>query len=283
MRTLLPALAVFVLAPPLVAQTTFFANNFNRSSVNTGGPTSYTINPTSGSSVSISSGVLQMGSSTSGRDSISASTSSYGTVGGVGYNPVLSGNTQIIVWSFNMRQSRSDPSGFDSGSAGQAVAIAGSSTTLTTGTGYAVVIGQSGTTDPIRLVSYSSGLSADSNLTNVAVATGSGADPGAAFLSVRVTYVPSSNTFSLATRDDFGSFADPQSGTYADVVSAVDGTYVGSSLSAFGLLWNHGAAGTDIARFDNFTVAPVPEPATLLAVAAAGLGGLRLRRRLARA
>ncbi len=59
-----------------------------------------------------------------------------------------------------MRQIQTDP-GDISSAANYAVAfiLAGqSTTTATVGSGYAVALGNSGTTDPVRLVKYSSGV-----------------------------------------------------------------------------------------------------------------------------
>ncbi len=71
------------------------------------------------------------------------------------YNPVLNSGG-IITWTFNFRQIRTDPAGFAPGSYGVAFILAGeTATSNSTGNGYAVVLGQSGTTDPVRLARYS--------------------------------------------------------------------------------------------------------------------------------
>jgi hypothetical protein len=82
------------------------------------------------------------------------------------YNTTLGSNTGDITWTFNMRQSQADPSGFTAGSYGVAYVLAGQGTTAATaGNGYAVVLGQAGTTDPVRLVRYATGL--QGTLTNL--------------------------------------------------------------------------------------------------------------------
>lgn len=75
------------------------------------------------------------------------------------YNPILSQNAGIVSWTFNMRQIRSNPRGFEFGQFGVAFILAGTpGSNVTTGKGWALVLGNSGTTDAIRLVAYSNGL-----------------------------------------------------------------------------------------------------------------------------
>lgn len=75
------------------------------------------------------------------------------------YNTALNLNNGIITWQFNMRQIRTDPAGFTSSSYGVAFILAGSSENADyEGNGYAVVLGQSGSIDPIRLARYTEGL-----------------------------------------------------------------------------------------------------------------------------
>ena len=76
------------------------------------------------------------------------------------YTTTLANNPGPVTWTFNMRQSRTNPSGFATSGYGTAFILAGTSgSTNVTGTGYAIILGNSGTTvDPIRLVRYSSGI-----------------------------------------------------------------------------------------------------------------------------
>lgn len=92
-----------------------------------------------------------------------------------------------------MRQPRTDPAGFGTTSYGVAYVLAGtmSTTAATTGTGYAIALGQSGATDPIRLIRYSNGL--QGTLTNIITSNTAGlTDFGTNYLSVKVTYDPAS-------------------------------------------------------------------------------------------
>lgn len=76
------------------------------------------------------------------------------------FSTTLSSNINTVSWYFNMQQIRTDPSGFGSGYYGVAFIIAGSSNSPNSnGNGYAVVLGQSGSSDPVRLAKFNNGLS----------------------------------------------------------------------------------------------------------------------------
>ncbi len=170
------------------------------------------------------------------------------------YNTTLSSNSGVVTWYVNMRQIRSDPAGFASANYGAAFILAGSSTTaFNAGTGYALALGQSGTTDPLRLVKYSAGITA---LTNIITSNTTGlTDFGANYLSVKVTYDPSTNTWEMFLRDDGASaFTDPMSGTLTSQGTAVDNTYTSSSLGYIGGYWQGSTGATQTAFFDNVTV-----------------------------
>jgi hypothetical protein len=171
------------------------------------------------------------------------------------YNTTLSSNTGVVTWTFNMRQIRTDPAGFVSGSYGVAFVLAGSSTTINnSGNGYAVVLGQSGSTDPIRLAKYNNGL--QGTLTNIVTSNTSGlTDFGAEYLSIKVTYTPNTNTWELFLRNDGASaFADPASGTLTSQGTAVENTYTGSALAYLGGYWQGSTGATQTAFFDNVKV-----------------------------
>lgn len=227
------------------------ADRFNRTNSNTvGGGWTETETGAAGAAIDGNELKLQEPSNNTGREFIARATPG-------SYSTTLSSNNCVLTWAFNMRQTRTNPSGFDAGEYGAGVVLAGSSTDLNTGTGYAVVLGQSGTTDAIRLVRYNGGLDLNSNLTTIVSAS----DFGANYLDVRVTYTPSTNTWALFYRDNgvnvlFGqqaSFGDPLTAS-TSAGSAVDATYTGSAHGAIGCYWNHAAADGDLARFDNFYI-----------------------------
>lgn len=181
----------------------------------------------------------------------------YTSTGGFGspYNKTLSSNPGIVTWYFNMRQSKTDPGGFGSTSYGVAFILAGTSnTTRDTGTGYAVALGGSGSTDPIRLIKYSSGLGTSTNL--ITSNTSGLTDFGNEYLSIKVTYDPSNNTWELFLRNDGTTgFSNPMAGTLTTQGTTTDNTYTSSTnLDYMGGYWQGSTGGDSIAFFDNITV-----------------------------
>ncbi|MBK6628809.1 MAG: PKD domain-containing protein [Flavobacteriales bacterium] len=242
LRSLLFTSLSTLLAGPLAAQV--LVDNFNRANNTTVGG-GWTETESSGtSSCQVSSNELLMGGTTSGRDFVAQTTP--GT-----YNTTLTNNTCNMTWAFNMRQSRTAPSGFDAGNYGVAVVIAGTNADFTLGDGYAVVLGNTGTPDPLRLVRYTGGLDANSNLTTIIT----GPNVTNNYLDVRVVYNPLTDGWQLFYTDNgaAGPFGDPLVAATSGG-STVDATYTGVSAPNIGCLWNHATSGTDNARFDNFYV-----------------------------
>src|SRR5207253_7260421 len=81
---------------------------------------------------------------------------------GTGFNQTLANNTgNVLTWTFNMQQARTAPSGFNSANYGAAFVLGSTNGTLTgagAGNGYAVIIGNGGTPDPISLVRFTGGI-----------------------------------------------------------------------------------------------------------------------------
>lgn len=176
------------------------------------------------------------------------------------YNSILNANPGLVTWTFNMQQVRTDPAGFGSGSYGVAFILAGTSNTNNnTGSGYAVVLGQGGSTDPIRLARYASGI--QGTLTNIIVSNTAGlTDFGAEYLSIKVTYTPATETWELFVRNDGASaFADPATGTLTSQGTVVDSTSTATSLPLMGAWWQGSTASSQPAFFDNTSVT-VAEP-----------------------
>lgn len=173
------------------------------------------------------------------------------------YSSTLSSNAGLVTWTFNMRQSRGNPSGFSDNYYAAAMILAGTSgTTNLSGTGYAVVLGGTSKVDPVRLVKYNNGLR---NHTLIKASSTSGlADFGKEYISVKVTYEPSTNQWQLFVRKDgTTSFLDPLTGNLVSQGTAIDNTYTGSNLNIFGSYWNGATKANNTAFFDNFTVSVV--------------------------
>lgn len=253
---------------PAAAQTTVFSEDFNISR-----GTSYTtVNGPVGTSPTwtmlrsgtdfgarINSGILSLtgDATTSGNLAgwvlASTPTTAFSNL----YNPILNANFGQVTWTFNMRQSRSNPSGPASSYYASAFILAGtSSTTATTGSGYAVIFGQSGSTDPIRIIRYSAGLRTS---TNVLTTINASSDIGNEYLSYKVVYTPSTNLWQVYARIDGTSFQDPDTGSLTLVGSGVNSASTGTSLPLMGAFWNAGIRTNQSASFDNIKVA-VTEP-----------------------
>ncbi|MFO7660105.1 MAG: endonuclease [Candidatus Cloacimonadaceae bacterium] len=171
------------------------------------------------------------------------------------YNATLSSNSGLVTWSFNLRQIRTDPAGFGSGNYGVALILATTNQTANNnGTGYAVVLGQSGSTDPIRLARFSGGLS--TGLTDIITSNSIGlADFGAEYLSIMVTYDPTTNTWELFLRNDgITEFTNPLNGVLVSQGTAVDNTYTNAVLNYMGGYWQGSTSANQTAFFDNITV-----------------------------
>jgi hypothetical protein len=170
------------------------------------------------------------------------------------YNTTLGSNPGMVTWTFNMRQIRSNPNGFGTTNYGAAFILAGTAgTTNVAGTGYAVVLGNSGTTDPIKLVRYSAGIR---TFTTMITSNTIGlTDFGNQYLSVKVTYTPSTNTWQLYLRNDgTTAFADPNTGTLTSQGTLVNNTYTAAALPLMGAYWNGYYSANQTSFFDNARV-----------------------------
>lgn len=230
------------------AQNIVLLDDFNRTASNTVGNGWSEVESNGVSSCAIVANQLKLSNgTTAGRDYIVRSVASQ-------YSPVLNSNTGQLTWSFNVRQSRSNPSGFDGNNYGVAFVLAASSADLlaSTTTGYAVVVGNSGTPDPFRVVRFTGGLSKNSNLTNVFTTT---TDYGTAYLTLRVSYFPDDDSWTLEASTNTTSFEDPsQASTFKAIGTGTDGTYTGTSLPYLGCLWNHATTSAEAALFDNIYI-----------------------------
>ena len=105
--------------------------------------------------------------------------------------------------------------------------LGGTTTSASSGNGYAVVLGNSGTTDNVRLVHYTGGIVGGASTSIITGAT----DFGLEHISVRVTYDPTTNTWELFERNDGGTFTSPASlGPGNSQGTTIDATHVGLNL-----------------------------------------------------
>ena len=172
----------------------------------------------------------------------------------------LSSNQSILTWTLNMRTSNAVtnlPSATAISGAVDLISDGNANIFSGTGNGYAVMFNQ-GTNGGIELVRFTSGMAAAGCSVLIAPST---VMSKTNYYSVRVTYEPSSNTWSLYLRDDGGTgFADPSSGVTTLIGSTTNNTYTGTALTKFGYMYGYtaGTAGSKVMSFDNFSVAVGP-------------------------
>ena len=261
-----PILLVITLGN-IFGQTTLFSDNFTTSQ-----GTTFTINNGNiGSSIwktqrsgsdwgaRITNGILELTNDATVSINANGSIFAYRELSGVsGYNPILSQNTGMITWEFNMRQIRTDPSGFTSSSTyGSAFVLAANNTNVTSGNtarGYAVILGESGTTDRVRLVRFIDGIEDVADVTVLATSNTIGlTDFGTEYVSIRVTYTPGNNTWQLFLRNDgTTAFTDPNAGSPLVLQgSAVNSSETNISLGFMGPYWKGSTQASQTAFFDN--------------------------------
>src|SRR5579871_223905 len=276
MKTFLPkcgllvilfAIAGLFLASNAVGQTTVFTDNYNRTTLSPGGTPSMTYTSTNGfnstSAISAST-FLQITSSTSSFAGISYVTGPLTTYSAP-FNRTLSSNTGVVTWTFNMRYSRTTaPTGFTSGNGnyGIATVLAANGTNLTSASGYAVVYGGSDASQRYKLIRFANGLDNNTNVTNIISNTAGAPANVNDFVSIRVTYDPSTNNWSMFLRDDgTTAWADPSTGVTTQIGAATaDNTFTSTQMSVFGFLWNYGNSTGQNAQFDNFTASVCAAP-----------------------
>ncbi|MBX7224899.1 MAG: choice-of-anchor D domain-containing protein [Chitinophagales bacterium] len=251
LKTTLPILCAF--SVNLNAQTVL-VDDFTRADNNSVGG-GWTEIETVATGARIASNRLTMGSTTAGIEfvyqDLSALTGPITTNG-------ITNNSNTLTWAFNFRNTRTDPSGFDAGNYGVGFVLCKSTTATSTGNGYAVVIGQSGTTDAIRLARFTGGTNANADFTNII----SGNDYGNEYISVKVTYDPSTDNWSLYAESNASAFpqSDPRS-TATQIGSTTSNTTytaTGNDLKYFGGFWNHSTGASDNAIFDDIYAPVVP-------------------------
>lgn len=159
-----------------------------------------------------------------------------------------------LVWLFNMRNSKNTPSGFSTTNTYGAAVVLGCSEsdfTSATANGYAVILGNVGSPDPVKLVYFTGGLTSNSNVHNVAVSSYTGETN---YLSVKVNFDPCSSEWSLYVRNDGSSFAAPNVGSLGSAFTATNSTYTASLLPYFGALWQHGSSCSETLTIDNLYI-----------------------------
>ncbi len=168
------------------------------------------------------------------------------------YPTVFSNAAGTMEWYFNMQQTRTDPTGFGSGEYGAAFVIGSTSNDplASNKSGYAVIFGEAGTADPIRLVSFNGFAFNSTTFTNILSVPSPAVKTN--HMSIKVTFNPCNSEWSLTVRDDGASFADPSTVTGVGA-TAVNTTFTSTDLLWLGQVWNHGSS-CSMAKFDNIYI-----------------------------
>jgi len=186
------------------------------------------------------------------------------------YPTTLSNATKLVTWSFNIRQTRDDPSGFDSGNYGTAFILAASSSDITTANGYAVIVGNSGTPNPIKLVYFTSGIIYNSKITPFIVGS---SDVSKYYASIKVTYNPSNNIWTLYGELNTSSFPKTDTRlTNTLIGSSTNVSFTNVNLPYLMLLYNHANGADESSIFDDIYVS---NPENMLPVELHSFGAIR--------
>ncbi|MFN2396096.1 MAG: Ig-like domain-containing protein, partial [Bacteroidales bacterium] len=173
------------------------------------------------------------------------------------YNTTLASNPAEVSWYFNMRQIRSNPSGFGSNNYGVALIIGATDTQVdSTGFGYAVVMGNTGTPDPIRFLKFTNGLQSlgVTDTIGLIFANPPLDDPTNSYMSLKLTYTPDTHVWELFGRVDGNSFDDPMSGELVSVGTVPDNEFTQQDLPYMGAYWQGSFGANQTAFFDNVSV-----------------------------
>ena len=243
-----------LLATAAHAQTTAppptLLDDFNRADNQVVGTGWAETESTTGTGAALVSNQLRLSSGVLGKDFIARDVSAR-------YSPILRQNANQLTWLFNMQQSRPNPSGFASNNYGVAFVLAASAADFTAATtnGYAVVYGNSGTPDSLKLVRFTGGLSGPANLKTLASVSlpVPSAAPGPAS-TVRVLYAPDEDNWTLEVGVSTTAFTAPLTTTYTRIGIRKDSAFVKTSLPYLGCFWNHATTASEYAVFDNIYV-----------------------------
>jgi|GEM_PF-2263307 len=241
-------------------------DDFNRANNNTvgipssGGSTSWTedgLFSNEAQRVAIDGNELYLGGCVAGTSSGSSGSTGMEQIrfnGETLYETIFDNAGGSLEWLFNMKQTRTNPSGFGGGTYAAAVVLGSDENDFESvnADGYAVIIGNGSTPDPVKLIRFAGGLSTNVNVTDVAVSTEIDAD---AYYSVKVTYDPCTGEWNLFVRDDGTSaFAAPNVGSLGTPVSATNQTHTGLDLKYFGAGWQHSSSCGEYLRVDNLNI-----------------------------
>lgn len=184
------------------------------------------------------------------------------------FDNTLSSNSDVVNYIFNMQQIRDNPAGIGTSSNYAVAFIIGSTnnSVRSGGDGYAIVLGNNSSPDPIRFVKFSGGVSTlGTGATGLIIADSPLDDPTNNYLSIALSYDPATDEWNLYGRNDGGSFGNPADEGLTLLGTVVDDTYTSTALDFMGAYWQGSNAAGQTALFDNVTVVvgAVPLPVEL--------------------
>ncbi|MFB6230047.1 MAG: T9SS type A sorting domain-containing protein [Salinibacter sp.] len=268
MRPLIPLVLFTLFAAPVQAQLpTSLLDNFNRSDSDALGMT-----PTEPESIQWSEKGEEVGSGTdlTSEETVRIESNTALLQSGAkdgqkwaavdmsnvsGYPTTLDDASGVVTWAFNMRQNQSNPEGFSAGEHGLMFVLASSSNDFPgSGNAYAIVLGQDGGSDNLKLVSFNGGYGKEGDFADIIRWS---ADLSTEYLSVRVTFDADNKTWTLYAEKANGGY--PRSDPRNVPASAERGTAQNSDLTGdgqkyLGMLWNHGQDDAAQAFFDDLYV-----------------------------
>jgi len=174
------------------------------------------------------------------------------------YPVPLNSATETVTWAFNVWPQHDELGGFASGNTGVMFVLTATSNDINgSANAYAVIIGSLDSQDPVQIVRFNGGYSDNGELT---VVTGGVAGGDSDYRSIRVTYNPDGDEWSLYA-DASGSgfpYGNPVNVPDADQLGSTTSDAVGpvgnSSAKFVGLHYNHGNDPAVDAVFDDVYV-----------------------------
>lgn len=175
------------------------------------------------------------------------------------WNNVLNANPGKVTWTLNMQSSRPNLTGFVNTGTGApqdgiGMALIANGAAVGATQGYGLFWGGTGTggLDPLTLLSFNGFGSTQFITASMAPFDNVGTN----YLSIRVEYEPSTETWTLFARDDGPTaFADPSVDTgYVNLGSAFNNEHTSLSMSHLGMFGSYSSSATDVYRYDNLAI-----------------------------